>query len=246
MDPLTLATAAGAALNFAGDVAGGIFGSRSSTNESRNNRREARRQFNIQDEYNKNRIQYTVKDAIKAGVNPAAVVNSSGGHYSPTISAGGPSGAGDIIANSISSATRSLSDFIAKRQAKQDRAIALESANLDLESKRLQNDILRQKLLTETQPGIPVNSMPKNSNWRIPMDYNLRDVVPGKLFLPWEDLQGNVYWFTNPDAIADADYSNLEADRALAIGAKGVYGSMRKGFFRNRKKKTVEAVNALW
>lgn len=215
MDPITAA----AAISAGSSLVGGLLGSSSSRKESSKNRREARRQFNIQDEYNKNRLQYTVKDAIKAGVNPVAAIGSGSGHYSPTVSAGGDSGAGNMIADSISSAGRSISDMILKRQARQDRAIALESANLDLESKRLENQILRQRLLTESQPGIVSTNgnAPKNNAWRIPMDYRLRDV--GDLFLPWKDRSGKIHWFVNPDAISDADWSNIEAVRALTVGA---------------------------
>lgn len=197
MDPITAA----AGISAGASLIGGLFGSSSSSKESSKNRKEARRQFNIQDEYNKNRLQYTVKDAIKAGVNPVAAIGSASGHYSPTISAGGDSGAGNMIADSVSNAGRSISDMILNRQARQDRAIALESANLDLESKRLENQILRQRLLTESQPGI----VSKGSTPSI-----------GDLYLPWKDRQGNIVYLLNPDAIADADWTNLEALKAYA------------------------------
>ena len=138
MDPITAA----AAISGGSQLIGSFYGANVSAKESSKNRKEARRQFNIQDEYNKNRLQYTIKDAIKAGVNPVAAINSGSASYSPTVSAGGTSGAGEMIADGISKAGRSISDMILNRQARQDRAIALESANLDLESKRLQNDKL--------------------------------------------------------------------------------------------------------
>ena len=79
----------------AGGLIGGIsglFGTKKSTNWNKKYFNESVRQFNVQDDYNKNRMQYTVKDAIKAGVNPVAALGGSGGHYSPTISAGGAGG----------------------------------------------------------------------------------------------------------------------------------------------------------
>lgn len=233
----------------AGGLVGGIaglFGHKKKTDWNKKAYEESVRQFNVQDEYNKNRLQYTIKDAIKAGVNPVAAINSGSGHYSPTISAGG--GSGSESGFDTQGFINGLNNFVLQKQARQDRAIALESANLDLESKRLENEILRQKLLTETQPGIVSQgtSNPKNRSWRIPMDYKLRDIEPGQLFLPWEDLHGDVYWFINPDAISDADYTNIEADRALAIGSKGVYRGVRKSWKRNSKKNTIDAVNSLW
>lgn len=227
---------------------GGLFGTKKKKDPNEKYFKESVRQFNVQDEYNKNRLQYTIKDAIKAGINPVAAIGAGSGHYSPTISVGGGSGSGSSSGFDVQGLMSGISNFVARKQARQDRAIALESANLDLESKRLENEILRQKLLTETQPGIVSQgtSNPKNRSWRIPMDYRLRDIEPGQLFLPWEDLHGDVYWFINPDAISDADYTNIEADRALAIGAKGVSRGVRKYWKRNSRKNTIDAVNSLW
>ncbi len=194
MDPITAA----AAISGGAQLVGSFYGANVSAKESSKNRKEARRQFNIQDEYNKNRLQYTINDAIKAGVNPVAAINSGSASYSPTVSAGGTSGAGEMIADGISKAGRSISDMILNRQARQDRAIALESANLDLETKRLQNDILRSKLAVEKQPGIVPNG------------------TVGDLYKPWKDRNGNIVYLLNPDAIADADWSNLEALKAYA------------------------------
>ena len=203
-----------------GGLAGGLsglFGHKKKTNWNKKYFDESVRQFNVQDEYNKNQMQYRVKDAIKAGVNPLAALGGSGGHYSPTISAGGASGGDNEQSSNFGGFMSSMADMItARREQKQNRAIELESANLDLEGKRLQNDILRQKLLADNQAGIVSTrgDMPKNSSWRIPMDYRLRDA--GDLYLPWKDKQGRIHWYINPDAIADADWSNIEADRAIA------------------------------
>lgn len=54
---------------------------------------------------------------------------------------------------------------------------------------------MRQRLATETQPGVP---------------------KVGDLYLPWKDRNGNTVHLLNPDAIADADWSNLEAIKAYA------------------------------
>ncbi len=209
----------GALIGGVGGLVSGLFGTKKSTNWNRKYFNESVRQFNVQDEYNKNRLQYTIKDAIKAGVNPVAAINSGAGHYSPTISAGGGSGSESGSGFDTQGFINGINNFISAKQSRQDRAIALESANLDLESKRLENQILRQRLLTESQPGIVSTNgnAPKNNAWRIPMDYRLRDV--GDLYLPWRDRHGNIHWFINPDAISDADWSNIEAVRALTVGA---------------------------
>ena len=202
MDPVTAA----AAISAGTQLVGGLFGSSSSKNESRNNRKEARRQFNIQDDYNKNRLQYTVKDAIKAGVNPVVAIGSGSGHYSPTISAGGDSGAGNMIADSISNAGRSISDMILARQARQDRAIALESANLDLEGKRLQNDILRQRLLTDRQPGIP--SVGQTNS--IGHTDSIQD-----LYIPFRLPNGEIVYRINQEGVPDTDITNISTWQTL-------------------------------
>lgn len=226
---------------------GGLFGTKKTTDWNKKSFNESVRQFNVQDDYNKNRLQYTIKDAIKAGVNPVAALGTGSGHYSPTISTGGGSSS-ESGGFDMSRFMNGIQGFVQQKQARQDRAIALESANLDLETKRIQNQILKQELIANTQPGIVSQgtSNPKNRSWRIPMDYRLRDIEPGELFLPWRDLHGDVYWFINPDAISDADYTNIEADRALAIGAKGVSRGVLGYLKRNKKKKTMDAVNSLW
>lgn len=196
----------------------------------------AQGQFDAQRYDNYNATQIRVQDALRAGVNPSAVIGGSAGHVSPTISSGGSdyqrksSGFGSMMAG------------IAELMA----GIQVESAELDVESKRLQNDLLRQKVAVETQPGILTAGQASNPKWRIPMDYRLRDIKPGKMFLPWEDMEGNIHWFLNPDTVSDADYSNIEAMRALALGGVNYASSARRFVKRNKKRKTIEAVNALW
>lgn len=148
----------------------GLFGHKKQTDWNKKYFNESVRQFNVQDEYNKNQMQYRVKDAIKAGVNPIAALGGSGGHYSPTISAGGVSDGDNEQSSNFGSAMSRMADMItARREQKQNRAIELESANLDLESKRLQNDILRNKLLADSQPGIPLYGQTPSKGWRVPM-----------------------------------------------------------------------------
>lgn len=210
-----------------GGLAGGLsglFGHKKETDWNKKYFKESVRQFNVQDEYNKNQMQYRVKDAIKAGVNPLAALGGSGGHYSPTISAGGASGGDNEQSSNFGGFMSSMADMItARREQKQNRAIELESANLDLEGKRLQNDILRQKLLTDSQVGMPsVGSTPS---------------IPD-LYLPWKDRDGNVVYLLNPDAIADADWTNIEALKAYASNpANALTTSLSSGwlgrFWRN-------------
>lgn len=190
----------GALIGGVGGLFGGLFGHKKKTDWNKKNYElslkqfeEQKRQFGVQDDYNKNRFQYTVADAIKAGVNPAAVIGSNGGHYSPTITGvGGGSGYSGESSDFTSAASRIAGLF--SREARQNRAIELEGAKLDLESKRLQNDILRGKLLAEVQPGIPVSGQRSS----------IQD-----LLVPFRTPDGRIVYRMNQDAVPDTDITNV-------------------------------------
>lgn len=181
----------GAIVGGLGGLAGGLFGFKKKTDWQKKSFNESVRQFNVQDDYNKNRLQYTVKDAIKAGVNPVAALGAGSGHYSPTISAGGGSDNSES-SNFVGNASAIAGMF--SKEARQNRAIELESSKLDLESKRLQNDILRSKLLAETQPGIPTSGQ-RNS---------IQD-----LLVPFRTPDGKIVYRLNQDAVPDTDITNI-------------------------------------
>lgn len=148
-------------------------------------------QFDAQRFDNQNATQIRVRDAIKAGVNPLAALNVSGAHYSPTISL---SDGGRNYNSGFSELFKTLGSIFPTREQKQNRAIELESAKLDLEAKRLQNDILRGKLLAETQPGIPV--------------YGQRNSIQD-LFVPFRTPDGKIVYRLNQDAVPDTDITNI-------------------------------------
>lgn len=185
---LTTAITAGAG------IAGSLLGAGASSRESKANRREARRQFNIQDDYNKNMTQYRVSDALKAGINPLAALGMSGS-YSPTASSGGSSGASEHIANAFNTLGKGISSLFDKKAHE-------ESVVLSLENQKLQNDYIRAQINNMNQPGVPISGQGKPQ--------------AGDLYLPWQDRDGNIIWLLNPDAIADADITNMEAIKAYA------------------------------
>lgn len=190
----------------------------------------AKGQFDAQRYDNYNATQIRVQDALRAGVNPSAVIGGSVGHASPTISAGGdgykqPSyGFGSQIAG------------IAREFMEMEK----DSKELDLESKRLQNDLLREKLAVATQPGVPIAGQAANPNWRIPMNLKYRDAKP--LYKSWYTDDGELVRLLDPDAIADADYSNMEALKAYGTGARGYFtentflGDIRKWLDKRARK----------
>lgn len=212
MDPITAA----ALISTGGSLIGGLMGSSSSSKQASKDRAESRRQFNEQMDFNKNATQYRVQDALKAGINPLAALGVSS-NVSPTVSTGGGSDAGYQKGNAITRAAEHLSKIF-NRQEK-------ESRDLDLEAKRIRNRIAKEELNHLLQPGLVSNgsvddspSNPKNPDWQIPMKMSLRDAE--LLYLPWRTPDGRVVELLNPDAIADADITNMEAVRAYASDIK--------------------------
>lgn len=216
MDPLTF-TAGATAIAGGLDFAGGLLSSHKSNKYAKESLAESRRQFDVQDDYNKNFINYRVQDAIKSGVNPLAALGSGAGHYSPTISAGGSytSGTGD----GMSRAGDRLLQFA---QAYERRAIKDndEMSKLSLEEKKLQNSILRARLSEMTQPGniIPGDNDPITtvvdtnplSRYDNPRD---RFRAVRRLGKYWMTKNGTIVDMWNPDAVADAESDNIEAVR---------------------------------
>ena len=118
---------------------GGLFGHRKSTDY------ESVRQFNVQDDFNKNATQYRVKDALKAGINPLAALGVSS-NVSPTMHSGGYSDSGSDSGSTASKFMSGLAKMFSRQEA--------ESNELDLEAKRIRNDIARQELNILRQPGL--------------------------------------------------------------------------------------------
>ena len=100
--------------------------------------------------------------------------------------------------------------------------------------------MLRQKLAVQTQPGIPTAGQAANPNWRIPMDYRYRDAKP--LYKSWYTDDGELVRLLDPDSIADADYSNMEALKAYGSAARGYFtentflGNIRKWLDKRARK----------
>lgn len=192
----------GSLISGATSLVGGIFGSNTSKHESQKNRREARRQFNEQMNYNKNLTQIRVEDALKAGINPLAALGQSS-NVSPTISAGGTSGAGEIIANTGHAVGKALQDALSDKQA-DDMYYDSVAKELDLEGKRLQNRILRQQL--RPNPGVDQEPPPSMDGEEL-------------LFKPVYDLHGRPRLVINQNALeADSDNPGYMSSIVNAIG----------------------------
>lgn len=182
MDPVSAGIAAG------GQLVGGLIGASSAKHESRQNRREARRQFNIQMDES---VQRRVQDALKAGINPLAALGYNGG-ASPTIHAGGSSGAGEIMGSAIGNASKYLAKAFEEKQV-DDMNFDSESKALDLEGKRIENQILQKRLdqMTNT-PGLD--------------EEQPRMMGQDMLFKPVYDMQGRPRLVVNQNVLeGDAD-----------------------------------------
>lgn len=240
MDPLTL-TAGATALAGALDFGGSLISGHSSRSESHKNRVESRRQFNVQDDYNKNFVNYRVQDAIRAGVNPLTALGASGGHYSPTISAGGSGGS-----SGVGEGMSRLGDrFMQFAQVYQKRAMKDndEMSKLDLESKRLQNQILQARLDEMLNPGNPQDVEDPVSLALIaghPESYSLRDLGKKNPYPPllkkWRLPDGRVVRMIDSDAIPDTDVTNTEGLRATSYAAPFIAGTYKSASERKKIK----------
>lgn len=172
-----------------------IFGSGRASKESARNRAEAIRQFNLQRQDNANATQIRVADALKAGINPLAALGVSQ-NVSPTIHSGGTSGAGEMIADAGSHLGKAVEKAFANKAA-DDMEYDSKSKELDLEGKRLENDILRSRLnaLTDNSPGSEMNTVPGRA-------------LDGEalVFRPAYDMQGRPRLVINQDVLeGDSD-----------------------------------------
>lgn len=215
-----LGTVIGAGAGLVGDVLGGLLGSSSSKSEGHKNRQEARRQFNAQMDFQKNATQYRVQDALKAGINPLAALGVSS-NVSPTVSTGYGSGdqswsaaasrAGDRIQNMLQRLTA--------QKLVDDVKYSNESQQLDLESKRLQNENQRLKNNILNQPGVPSPVGQDQFLWR-----------------PVEDLDGNIRMVVNQD-ITENDSDNAGYLSSLTGALVNGWINPTSGYIRSKQYK---------
>lgn len=177
-------------------LVGGLLG----YNSSQKQLKESQRQFGAQMDYAKNQVQYRVEDALKAGINPLAALGVSS-NVSPTFNT---SGSDNSLGRGIAGLGRSIRDaFRSKIEDEQ------ESRALDLESKRIENEINRTRLLEMTQPGIPTNT-PEVS---VPTPTGEKS-----LFQPVYDLQGRPRLMVNQDVTEnDSDNAGYRSSLASAL-----------------------------
>lgn len=179
------------------DLTAGLVGSAQSSHDASRARHLARQQFNAQMDES---IQRRVADALKAGINPLAALGYSGG-ASPTFHTDGMSNSGSSLAAGISGAGSHINKMIQKlteEKAVGDLEYDKESKQLDLESKRLENRILQQRLDANTvKPGVDMVE-PKTFSG------DTSDL----LFLPIYDLNGD------PKLLVNQNVMEMDSDNA--------------------------------
>ena len=177
------AIAAGAA-----GATSGLFGVMESHKQDKANRREARRQFDLQTNES---IQRRVQDALKAGINPLAALGAST-NASPTIHAGGYSGAAEGYSQIGSGLSKALQGAFAEKQA-DDMEFDSQAKELDLEHQRLQNQYLKNQIRMQKVPGNDVEPAPSMQGEQL-------------LFQPVYDIEGRPRLVVNQNALeADSD-----------------------------------------
>lgn len=145
-----IGTVIGAGAGLIGDIFGGFFGDRSSKRQLA----ESKRQFNMQYDFQRNHTQYRVQDALKAGINPLAALGVSS-NVSPTVSTyGGDNAVGNAVSRAGDRVGR-MFERLSQQDTLDDMNYRKQSRALDLESKRIQNDIDKARLGAMGQPGVP-------------------------------------------------------------------------------------------
>ena len=180
---------------LAGTAGGGIL----SHHEAKASRDQAQKQFEALREDDHNATQIRVADALKAGINPLAALGVSK-NVSPTVHVGGGSDVGQMVAAGGREASRVLQQYLTDQMETES-----ESAKLDLESKRLENRILDQRLKSMT-------NSPETDEKPNMMGQEM-------LFKPVYDLQGRPRLVINQNAMeGDADNPGYVSSILATIG----------------------------
>lgn len=137
-------------------LAGGYMAKQSQDDANDIARQNAANNIQLQKEFAENAIKWKVDDATRAGIHPLYALGASTTSFSPVsvgVSGANPlasaiSDAGSHIGRGVSAATAEPTKVAA---ALGNQAII--SGDLDIENKRLNNQLLRSRLVQQSQPG---------------------------------------------------------------------------------------------
>lgn len=207
----------GPLISAGASLLGGFLNRDAQKDANEANAAQAARNEALQREFAQNSVQWRVADAQKAGVHPLYALGSPGMSFSPvSVGASAETGVGtglQSMGQDISravSAYRSPGEKVSAVQQAQQTA----SNTLDLENKKLNNDLLRAKIAAlgpGTPPGIPFDVPEKNKP-----DENPKLMAAGKRWdtdpkwspmKAYEDRYGDEGWasWIVPPFIAAAD-----------------------------------------
>lgn len=135
-----------AAISAIGSLIGGSMSQNSAENQAAAN-------IANQERFAKNAIQWKVADATKAGVHPLFALGAQTNSFANVT---GDTGAmGDAVAKAGQDVSRAATALFSR----EERALQLKGAQLEVENKGLQNDVLRAELASKvarlTSPGTP-------------------------------------------------------------------------------------------
>lgn len=152
MDPLTISALIGAGSS----IFGGILGNKAKDDNIKAQQAMAAQNIALQKEFAQSGIQWKVADAKKAGIHPIYGLGASTQSFSPvSISSDSSSPLGDAVTR----AGQDVGRAVTAMGSREERAIQMSAAKLDLEGKQINNDIARAELASRlakmAQPGTP-------------------------------------------------------------------------------------------
>lgn len=189
-------------LNHTADVAGGLLGRITGTTAA-----NAQQQANYE-----NQIQTRVADGLKAGINPLAAIGASTNYqpYFQTNDSSGAFGMASMAGDAISGLSKGIKGLLGKK-VEDDMSYDSEVKALDLESRRLENRILKQELsamrgsISSDKPKSEVNDRPSREG-------------DEALFKVAYDLQGRPRLVVNQNVMeGDSDNAGYVASLKHAI-----------------------------
>lgn len=148
----------GALLGAGASLIGGFLNSSAQKDANAANAAAAAQNIALQREFAQNGIQWKVKDAAKAGVHPLYALGANTTSFSPvSVGATPVSGMGNALAGMGQDISRAVAAPHGAGAKVGGAMLAQQTASnaLDLETKSLQNQLLRAQIVKMTQPGTP-------------------------------------------------------------------------------------------
>lgn len=148
----------GSLLSAGASLLGGFLNRDAQKDANAANAAAAERNIALQREFAQNSIQWKAADAEKAGIHPVFAMGASPTSFSPvTVGAAAETGMGNALAGMGQDISRSVAAYRSPGEKVSAVMTAQQTASnaLDLENKKLNNDLLRARIVQITAPGVP-------------------------------------------------------------------------------------------